>query len=188
MVKSRAVSFSLVIMTVMIMSCSRRGETANAANAINEASRLAPLTITLINTKGVDVGTGVVTQTPRGIEIALEVHDLPPGKHATHIHEKAKCEAPDFESAGQHFNPLHRSHGIRNPDGPHAGDLRDIMVRSDGMAQTIISAPRLTLEDGEFSILQNGGTSVVIHADGDDGETNPSGNSGARIACGVINR
>jgi superoxide dismutase, Cu-Zn family len=174
-----------ILALALASGCTERQDSASAAN---EASRLSPLPVTLIDAKGENVGTAVVTQTPQGIEIALDVHDLPPGEHAAHIHENAKCEAPNFESAGGHFNPLHKSHGIQNPDGPHAGDLRDIVVRSDGSVQTIISAPRLTLEAGEMSLLRGGGTSLVIHATADDDKTDPSGNSGTRIACGVMHR
>lgn len=174
-----------ILALAIASACTQRQDTANAAN---EASRLSPLPVTLIDAKGENVGTAVVTQTPQGVEIALDVHDLPPGEHAAHVHENPRCEAPTFESAGAHFNPLHKGHGIQNPDGPHAGDLRDIVVRSDGSVQTIITAPRLTLEPGEMSILRDGGTALVIHATKDDGKTDPSGNAGARLACGVMHR
>ena len=120
------------------------------------------------------------------VKIALEVEKLPPGPHGFHIHAVGRCDPPDFASAGAHFNPEGKKHGLKNPEGPHAGDLSNLVVGPDGTAKATASAPRVTLGAGPNSVFQPGGTALVIHAAPDDDVTDPAGNSGARIACGVI--
>jgi superoxide dismutase, Cu-Zn family len=112
-----------------------------------------------------------------GVSLALDLKNLTPGRHAIHFHESPKCEPPSFESAGPHFNPEARKHGLFNPDGPHAGDVNNFTVRKDGTAKTTLTAARMTLDTA---------ASIVIHAQVDDLKTDPSGNSGDRIACGVV--
>jgi Cu-Zn family superoxide dismutase len=99
-----------------------------------------------------------------------------------------KCDPPDFKTAGPHFNPDNKKHGVKNPDGPHAGDLSNIEVAADGTVRVTSLAPNVTLGEGPNSLFHDGGTSLVIHAQADDLMTDPSGNSGARIACGVIQK
>ncbi len=140
----------------------------------------------LYNTEGKEIGTATLIESPDGVVINLEAANLPPGIHAFHIHETGKCEGPDFQSAGGHFNPYGRKHGVKNPEGWHNGDLPNIEVAEDGSAFEEIVAPDVTLGSGENSLFKKGGTALVIHAGPDDEMTDPSGNAGRRIACGVI--
>ena len=100
----------------------------------------------------------------------------------------AKCEPPGFQSAGPHFNPENKKHGLENPDGPHAGDMKNFTVAADGTAQTTVLAAKVTLGEDNQSVFSNGGTALVIHAKADDMKTDPAGNAGDRIACGVIQK
>jgi Cu-Zn family superoxide dismutase len=110
------------------------------------------------------------------------------GEHGIHLHETGLCEPPDFESAGDHFNPTDAEHGLLNPDGPHAGDLPNIHVDEDGNASYEVTTLLITLAEGERSILNGDGTALVIHTDADDHISDPSGESGDRIACGMVER
>lgn len=143
--------------------------------------------VELINKDG--VGVGVATLTEKGGEVVIEVdaHHLQPGVHGFHIHEKGVCEAPSFESAGGHFNPTNKQHGFDHPEGPHAGDLENIEVDEDGTVKVTVKNDRVTLQEGKPNSLKNkDGTSLVIHADPDDYVSQPAGDSGDRIVCGVI--
>lgn len=122
-----------------------------------------------------------------GVNISLRVSKLPPGMHALHIHGVGQCEPPDFKSAGPHFNPHGKKHGIKNPEGAHLGDLPNIAVGADGTATVEVFAKGvIPLGEGTNSLFHPGGTSLVIHAKPDDEMTDPSGTAGDRIACGVI--
>src|SRR5262249_42991826 len=144
----------------------------------------APVKVNLQNGQGKSVGTATLSATAQGISIKLDLHDLAPGEHAIHIHEAAKCEGPDFKSACAHFNPDNKHHGLQNPEGPHAGDIPNFNVDIKGKTKTTVVAANATLGSDPRSVFTGGGTSLVVHAKPDDGKTDPSGNSGDRIACG----
>jgi Cu-Zn family superoxide dismutase len=143
----------------------------------------------LVDDKGQAVGSAVFSQERGGggVRILVEVVGLAPGDHAVHIHEVGRCEPPAFESAGAHFNPTKAEHGTANPRGPHAGDLPDVTVNTEGKGHMEVTAKRVTLDKkSAASLLDADGSAIVIHERADDKRTNPAGDSGARIACGVI--
>lgn len=162
-------------------------EEDKGADQEDTSNEVLVLTVDMMDSDGNSVGTAEVAQAGEGVEVTLNLTDLEAGTHGIHFHETGMCEGPDFESAGDHFNPTDASHGLSNPEGPHAGDLENIEVAEDGTSQGTIMAENVTLESGaDNSLVKEGGTALVIHESADDGETQPSGESGARIACGVI--
>lgn len=142
----------------------------------------------LQNAEGKDVGTATFTPTKGGVKVQVQVANLSPGKHGIHIHAAGRCEPPGFATAGGHFNPAGKKHGLHNPEGAHAGDMPNLTVGKDGKGKGTFTAKGATLGEGEGSLFGPDGTALVIHADADDERTDPAGNSGPRVACGVIEK
>jgi Cu-Zn family superoxide dismutase len=144
----------------------------------------------IVNARGAKIGSAKITLTSDGVKIAVKVSQLTPGEHGIHIHTVGKCEGPAFTSAGGHFNPTNAHHGVHNAQEPHPhlGDLMNLVVDTNGKANASFIANGVTLGDGANSLFHEGGTALVIHAKADNLMSDPSGNSGDRIACGVIEK
>lgn len=145
-------------------------------------------TASLMDPDGNPAGQVQLMAIPNGVHITAELENLPAGTHALHIHETGDCQAPDFESAGGHFNPTGASHGWLSPGGPHAGDLPNIHVPDSGSLTVEHFNIMVTMDEGENTVFDQDGSAIVIHEGADDYQTDPAGDAGSRIACGVIER
>ncbi|SFS68077.1 superoxide dismutase family protein [Paenibacillus sp. BC26] len=156
------------------------------AHPVQEAAPTV-VQVKLLGAAGTEVGMASLTQKNDAVVLHVEAKNLPPGVHGIHFHETGKCEAPDFKTAGAHFNPQTKQHGFNNPKGFHVGDLPNISVAADGSVKVDIETRIVTLAPNQpNSLRKTGGTALVIHEKADDYATDPSGNSGNRIVCGVI--
>ncbi|HXU88107.1 MAG TPA: superoxide dismutase family protein [Methylomirabilota bacterium] len=142
----------------------------------------------LRNASGASVGTATFTQVGNVVRIVLDAKGLTPGLHAVHVHAVGKCDPPDFASAGPHLNPTGKQHGALNPQGSHAGDLPNLNVGADGSGRLETANEQISVGTGASSLLDADGAAMVVHASPDDFKTDPTGNSGARVACGVITK
>lgn len=141
--------------------------------------------VALKNGTGEDVGTATFKQSKKGVEVKIELKNLPIGAHGVHIHQNPVCDGPDFKTAGGHFNPDHKVHGYENPDGHHNGDLpQNVTVQENHIGEATFTVTSLSLDPKAPNTLF--GTSIVVHEKADDMKTDPSGNSGNRIACGIF--
>lgn len=145
-------------------------------------------TVVFRNLESQPIGEARLRETPSGLVAMVELRDLPPGEHGFHVHETGAC-VPPFDSAGGHFNPAGRRHGFAAAGGPHAGDLPNLIVPEGGRVRVQVFIPGATLDEhGSPTLLDADGSALVVHANADDHRTDPAGNAGARIACGVVER
>ena len=168
---------------VALTACSResQNDAANVMAGGNAVEPVTPALAQLIDGTGKPIGDVAIGEDANGVTLRLAAAGLAQGTHGVHLHEAGRCDTPDFKSAGAHWNSTNRKHGRDNPEGAHMGDLANIQIEADGRGESIflIGATRNALADTD-------GTSLVIHANADDYKTDPSGNSGDRIACAVI--
>jgi Cu-Zn family superoxide dismutase len=148
-------------------------------------------TAVMYDVNGAPIGTAQLSQDQNGrVSVDIASISLPAGTHGIHFHQVGKCEggATAFSTAGGHYNPLNKEHGLSNPNGPHAGDAPNIVIPASGVGTVSFTTDRVTLTAGATSLFDADGSSIVVHANADDQVSQPSGNSGARIACGVVQR
>ena len=167
--------------TSLVLACALVLVLASSVAAKGERA-----TAELHDAQGNVVGTATFVQEGAIVRLTVELKGLPAGFHGIHIHAVGKCEPPDFKPAGSHFNPLGKKHGLENAEGPHAGDLPNMRVEADGTGRFETTTDRVSLLPGPLSLFDDDGSSLVLHASLDDQKTDPSGNSGDRIACGII--
>jgi Cu-Zn family superoxide dismutase len=161
------------------------GDTAAVTQDTATAASGGNPTAAMRDSAGKDLGTLAVGESGQSITLSGRLTGLPRGEHAIHLHTVGKCEGPKFESAGDHWNPTNKQHGKDAPGGPHLGDLPNLIVGQDGSVTVEANTPGGTLR-GSNGALDSDGVAVVVHAKRDDYKTQPSGNSGDRIACGVV--
>ena len=179
-------STALTLTTAALMACACGRQ--NDAGPLSEAPA-----VPLVNASGKVIGEVRGGDSDKGATLLIDAHGLQPGVHGIHIHDVGLCEPPDFKSAGPHWNPTGRQHGGENPQGSHMGDLQNVTVGKDGRLRVEIVVPGTYLKTagrnvkpGTLQILDANGASLVLHAKPDDYKTDPSGNSGARVACAVL--
>jgi superoxide dismutase, Cu-Zn family len=150
---------------------------------------VASATAVIYDLNGAPIGTAQLSQDVNGrVSVEIASLALPSGTHGIHFHQVGKCEggATAFSTAGGHFNPLGKEHGLQNPAGPHAGDVPNIVIPASGIGRVAFTTDRVSLTAGTTSLFDTDGSSIVVHAGADDQVSQPAGNSGGRIACGVI--
>ncbi len=168
----------------LLAGCSHSG--ATSMGRTRDAPPKLIITSEVIGASGDPLGMATLSQEADGTRVHLEMRGLPPGQYGVHLHAVGKCDAPGFTTAGGHFNPGMKQHGRMNPAGEHAGDLPNIVFGDDSKGVLDAVQPGLRLVDGPMPLVDADGASIMVHAGPDDYKTDPSGNSGARIACGVL--
>ena len=177
---------------VFLIACARgeRDASTDTTRLDSAAAATTPdpaATAVIRDSAGRDLGTLTLSSSNDGIVITGRLVGLPPGEHGIHVHAVGRCDPPTFESAGDHWNPTNRQHGAQNPQGPHLGDVPNVTAGADSVANVQLSMTSGgSLRLGANMVLDTDGSAVVIHSGPDDYRTDPSGGSGARIACGVV--
>jgi Cu-Zn family superoxide dismutase len=165
---------------------------SGCASAPSSLKRVAVAYATIANTAGEQKGTAELWQdADNAVHVDVQVTGMKPGPHGIHFHATGVCDGSGgtpFASAGGHYNPIGRQHGLDNPAGPHAGDAPNFTVSADGTGRAAFTTDRISLTEGSTSLFDEDGSAIVIHAAADDQMSQPSGNSGARVACGVVKR
>ncbi|RCW66932.1 superoxide dismutase family protein [Saliterribacillus persicus] len=168
-------SFALLTLFILVVSgCSQDED--------------SPIEVALYNTTNDRVGSATFVEGNNEVKVNIKLEGLEPGFHGIHMHESPLCEGPDFKSAGNHFNPTGKEHGLMHPDGAHLGDFVNIEVDPAGTVETELVLSDVTLLDGDKSLLREEGTSIIVHEKEDDGISQPSGDAGDRIVCGVLSK
>lgn len=179
-------ALACLMLVPLLASCG--GKTPESLGSMSGAPPSLIVNSEIIDSTGKSLGSVRVTQEPEGTRIVADLVGLPVGVHAVHLHVAGRCDTPDFTTAGGHFNPAMRQHGALNPAGDHEGDLPNITVGEDRRASFDAVRKGLRMADGAAPLLDIDGAAIVIHAAPDDFKTDPTGNSGARIACGILAR
>lgn len=162
-------------------------QTAVQTPSFDTPAPAGAMDVQISDASGRQIGVARLTESGEGVQVEVRVAGLAAGEHGIHIHSVGRCEPPAFESAGPHFSTGTRQHGLENPQGPHEGDMPNLTVGADGNGTGTFTVRGVQLHGtGGSGLMRQGGTALVIHADRDDQRTDPSGNSGARVACGVI--
>ena len=184
--KQKIVVALLISVILVVAGCGKSNTKSNQTLPVSGEQKEA-IVAPLMNTEGKKIGEVTLVQETEGVMINVQAKDLSPGTHGIHVHETGVCTAPEFTSAGSHFNPTGKEHGFDNPKGFHLGDLPNIEVDKDGKTSMTLTTSEITLKKGqENSILDKDGSAIVIHEKADDYKTDPAGNSGARIACAAF--
>jgi len=189
---NRVYLFLLVSVVMMLFACQSKPkmniEKQKEQQSVEVDQKTNEIEVDLIDQDGISIGVASLSEEKDGVHIQIDAHHLPEGLHGFHIHENGVCDPPTFESAGAHFNPSEKKHGLKRESGSHNGDMENIEVNADGTVEQQLINDAVTLRKGEKHSLVNGkGTSLIIHADPDDYISQPAGNAGERIVCGVIN-
>ncbi|MDP5274394.1 superoxide dismutase family protein [Chengkuizengella axinellae] len=180
--KSKIIMLISVFSVIILLSWYVSSNQMESVDVISE-----PITVEFINEAGEQIGKALLAEENGAVSLTVNVHGLSPGEHGFHFHEVGVCEKPEFESAGGHFNPADKKHGFNHPEGYHAGDMKNVWADSNGEVNSTLIVDHVNLEEeGNHSLLDEDGTSIVIHQLSDDYISDPSGNSGSRIACGTI--
>lgn len=172
----KTVLFGLPLSALLIAGCTQTVSSSGKAAA----------TAALVDAAGKPAGTATVTETTDGLRLDVLVKGVTAGAHGLHVHAVGKCEAPDFASAGGHWNPTGHQHGHKNPKGPHGGDAPNLIANAQGSGSLRTWLGTALIATGATPLLDADGAAVILHADTDDEMTDPSGNSGKRVLCGIL--